>query len=205
MKFQVPALIRWCWKGVVWRENPDKKNIFLTFDDGPIPEVTPKVLDILDNYNAKATFFCVGDNVRKHPETYMEVIRRGHQVGNHTFHHIKGFSFADEEYVDNVQKAANYIDSKLFRPPHGQITHRQIKRLSSDYKIIMWDFITYDYDSTMSVEQIMKIVKKKSRNGSIVVFHDSLKAQKNMLQALPLALEYWEKNGYKIISMRLYK
>ncbi|VBB47979.1 Polysaccharide deacetylase [uncultured Paludibacter sp.] len=198
MKFQVPAMLRWCWKGVTWRENKKEKCIYLTFDDGPIPEVTPKVLDILDEFDVKATFLCVGDNVKKHPETYREVLRRGHRVGNHTFNHIKGFGFSADEYVGNVKKASEYVESKLFRPPHGQITHKQIKRLSSDYRIIMWDFITFDYDKAFSVEKIMKIVRNKTRNGSIVIFHDSLKAEKNVLEALPQALKFWKEEGYEL-------
>lgn len=202
MNIQVPQLIKWCLKSVLWRENSKEKSIYLTFDDGPIPEVTPKVLDILDNFGVKATFFCVGNNVQKNPKTYKEVIRRGHSIGNHTFNHIKGYSFSANEYIKNTQKASEYIESKLFRPPHGQITPTQIKQLKKDYKIVMWDFITYDYDKTFSVEKIMGIVRKKSRNGSIVVFHDSLKAEKNVLEALPQALQFWKNEGYilKMIS-----
>lgn len=202
MNIQVPQLIKWCLKSVLWRENSKEKSIYLTFDDGPIPEVTPKVLDILDNFGVKATFFCVGNNVQKNPETYKEVIRRGHSIGNHTFNHIKGYSFSANEYIKNTQKASEYIESKLFRPPHGQITPTQIKQLKKDYKIVMWDFITHDYDKTFSAEKIMEIVRKKSRNGSIVVFHDSLKAEKNLLEALPQALQFWKNEGYilKMIS-----
>lgn len=202
MNIQVPQLIKWCLKSVLWRENSKEKSIYLTFDDGPIPEVTPKVLDILDNFGVKATFFCVGNNVQKNPKTYKEVIRRGHSIGNHTFNHIKGYSFSANEYIKNTQKASEYIESKLFRPPHGQITPTQIKQLKKDYKIVMWDFITYDYDKTFSAEKIMEIVRKKSRNGSIVVFHDSLKSEKNVLEALPQALQFWKNEGYilKMIS-----
>ena len=199
--YQVPRFVKWFLRDVFWRINPSEKVIYLTFDDGPIPEVTPKVLDILDEFGVKATFFCVGDNVRKHPEFYKEVIKRGHAVGNHTFNHIKGFDYSVDEYVENVKKASEYIQSPLFRPPHGQITPKKIKRLRADYQIIMWDIITYDYDKTFSPEKMMRIVRRKSRNGSIVVFHDSIKAEKNVLETLPKALKFWKEEGYEIKKM----
>lgn len=201
MNYQVPIFIKWFLRDVFWRINPSEKAIYLTFDDGPVPEVTPQVLDILDDFGVKATFFCVGDNVRKHPELYKEVIQRGHAIGNHTFNHIKGFDYSVDEYVENVKKASEYIQSPLFRPPHGQITPKKIKRLRADYQIIMWDIITYDYDKTFSPEKIMRIVRRKSRNGSIVVFHDSIKAEKNVLETLPQALKFWKEEGYEIKKM----
>lgn len=161
------------------------------------------MLEILDDFGVKATFFCVGDNVRKHPEVYKEVISRGHAVGNHTFNHIKGFDYLADEYVENVKKASEYIQSELFRPPHGQITPKKIKRLRADYKIIMWDIITYDYDKTFSAKKIMRLIRRKSRNGSIVVFHDSLKSEKNVLEALPQALTFWKEEGYEVRKIDL--
>jgi len=196
MSIQVPDLLRPLLGKLTWRRDPSSKVIYITFDDGPVPEVTPLVLDLLDKYNIKATFFCVGDNVRKHPEVYAEVVGRGHKTGNHTFNHIKGFSFSEDEYVANVEKAAEYIDSELFRPPYGRIKRSQIKRLQSRYEIIMWDLITYDYDRKLSKESILRNVKHYSRNGSIVVFHDSIKAKDNMFAVLPMAIEYWNSQGY---------
>jgi len=196
MSIQVPDLLRPLLGKLTWRRDSSSKVIYITFDDGPVPEVTPLVLDLLDKYNIKATFFCVGDNVRKHPEVYAEVVRRGHKTGNHTFNHIKGFSFSEDEYVANVEKAAEYIDSELFRPPYGRIKRSQIKRLQSRYEIIMWDLITYDYDRKLSKESILRNVKHYSRNGSIVVFHDSIKAKDNMFAVLPMAIEYWNSQGY---------
>jgi peptidoglycan/xylan/chitin deacetylase (PgdA/CDA1 family) len=196
MSIQVPDLLRPLLGKLTWRRDPSSKVIYITFDDGPVPEVTPLVLDLLDKYNIKATFFCVGDNVRKHPEVYAEVVGRGHKTGNHTFNHIKGFSFSEDEYVANVEKAAEYIDSELFRPPYGRIKRSQIKRLQSKYEIIMWDLITYDYDRKLSKESILRSVKHYSRNGSIIVFHDSIKAKDNMLAVLPMAIEYWNSQGY---------
>lgn len=196
MTFQVPDIVKFLWKDVVWRMNPAEKVIYLTFDDGPNPQITPQVLDILDEHGVKATFFCVGDNVRKYPDTFSEVTSRGHAVGNHTFNHIKGFKFSTADYVANVQKASEYIESRILRPPHGQIKFSQVRALKKNYKIIMWDLITFDYDKNVTPEQISRIVKKQTRNGSIVVFHDSLKAERNVLNVLPVALNFWKNQGY---------
>jgi peptidoglycan-N-acetylglucosamine deacetylase len=196
MNIQFPRLLRPLWGKVVWRKDPSKKVIYLTFDDGPVPEVTPLVLDLLDEHNIKATFFCVGENVQKHPDTFAQVMSRGHKVGNHTFNHLKGFSVKDEEYYDNIDKAAELIDSKLFRPPYGRVTGKQMKKLRDRYAIIMWDVITHDYNKSLSPETIMRTIKRYSRNGSLVVFHDSIKAKENVLAVLPLAIEYWKSKGY---------
>ena len=193
---QFPRFLRPLFGKLTWRVKTDSKLIYLTFDDGPVPEVTPQVLDILDEYGWKATFFCVGDNVRKYPEVYQEVLRRGHRVGNHSFNHIRGYRYSVEDYVANVQKASAYIESHLFRPPHGRITFSQIKALKEDYDIVMWDVITFDYDKTKKPGQIMRTVRNYLRKGSIVVFHDSIKAKDNVLTVLPQALAYWKEKGY---------
>ena len=193
---QFPRFLRPLFGKLTWRVKTDSKLIYLTFDDGPVPEVTPQVLDILDEYGWKATFFCVGDNVRKYPEVYQEVLRRGHRVGNHSFNHIRGYRYSVEDYVANVQKASVYIESRLFRPPHGRITFSQIKALKEDYDIVMWDVITYDYDKKKKAEQILRTVRNYLRKGSIVVFHDSIKAKENVLTVLPQALAYWKEKGY---------
>ena len=198
---QVPDYIQKIWRTPIWRINPDEKSVYLTFDDGPNPKVTPLVLDILDKFGVKATFFCVGENVKKYPEVFREVKRRGHTVGNHTFNHLKGYKSSTQDYVKNVWKADEYVHSNLFRPPHGRIKLSQIRTLKKDFKIIMWDFITYDFDSKVTPDAILKEVRKRTRNGSIVIFHDSLKAEKNMLAALPKALEFWKEEGYEICSL----
>ena len=198
---QIPDFIKLMWRTPVWRINPSEKVIYLTFDDGPNPEVTPRVLDILDEFEAKATFFCVGENVMKYPEIFQEVKHRGHAVGNHTFNHVKGTEKTVKEYVDNVGKAHEYIHSKLFRPPHGRITLSQVNKLKADFKIIMWDFITYDFDRQVTSTEILNEVKLRSRHGSVVIFHDSLKARKNVLEALPEALRYWKKEGYEVKAL----
>ena len=198
---QVPDYIQKIWRTPIWRINPAEKSVYLTFDDGPNPKVTPLVLDILDKFGVKATFFWVGENVKKYPEVFREVKRRGHTVGNHTFNHLKGYKSSTQDYVKNVWKADEYVHSNLFRPPHGRIKLSQIRTLKKDFKIIMWDFITYDFDSKVTPDAILKEVKKRTRNGSIVIFHDSLKAEKNMLAALPKALEFWKEEGYEICSL----
>ena len=197
MNIQFPDVLRPFLGKLLWRKNPSEKVIYLTFDDGPVPEVTPLVLDLLDEYNLKATFFCVGENVEKYPDVYKEVLKRGHKTGNHTYNHLKGIAVSTNEYVTNVEKAATQIDSKLFRPPYGRIKNSQKKALLEDYEIVMWDIITRDYDSRLSPVSIMQNIKRYSRNGSLVVFHDSIKAERNMLTVLPLAIEYWNSKGYR--------
>ena len=181
---------------LVWRKNSSEKVIYLTFDDGPVPEVTPLVLDILDKYRLKATFFCGGENVQKYPELYAKILQRGHKTGNHTFNHLKGISVSSGKYMANVHQASEYIDSKLFRPPYGRITCRQKRLLQSRFQIIMWDLLTCDYNRKLSPESILNNIKRFTHNGSIVVFHDSIKAKDNMLTVLPLAIEFWKNEGY---------
>lgn len=193
---QFPVFLRPLFGRISWRVKTDSKLIYLTFDDGPVPEVTPRVLDILDHYGWKATFFCVGENVHKYPELYQEILRRGHHVGNHSYNHVRGFRLSVKDYVANVKKASELIDSKLFRPPHGRIRLSQIKALRKEYQIIMWDVITYDYDKKKSPEAIFNIIRRYLRKGSIVVFHDSIKAEKNVLSVLPKALTYWKEQNY---------
>lgn len=195
---QPPFLYRMMFAGGVWRiPSENKKTVYLTFDDGPIPEITPWVLDILDKYKIKATFFCVGDNVRKHPEIYAEVINRGHHVGNHTYNHLQGIRTLTKNYIKNVDIAAEYIQSKLFRPPHGHIRLPQFFKLRSKYKIVLWDVVTRDYSKRLTPEEVLENVKHYTRNGSIIVFHDSLKAEKNMKYALPKAIEWLLSEGYE--------
>lgn len=190
---RLPALF---FPSLIWRVKTRSKLIYLTFDDGPVPEVTPQVLDILDAFGWKATFFCVGENVVKYPDLYQEILARGHRTGNHSYNHIRGFRYATEEYVQNVKKASEMIQSKLFRPPHGRIKLAQLKALRKEYDIVMWDVITYDYDRGRSPERILKTIRRNLRKGSVVVFHDSLKAKENVLEVLPKALAFWQSKGY---------
>jgi peptidoglycan/xylan/chitin deacetylase (PgdA/CDA1 family) len=183
-------------KKLIWRKDSSEKVIYLTFDDGPVPEVTPFVLDILDQFNLKATFFCEGENVQRYPELYKQIVSLGHKTGNHTFNHLNGFKETTDEYIYNIDKASEYIDSSLMRPPYGRITHRQKQLIQSRFQIIMWDLLTRDYNRKLTPEFILNNIKRHSRNGSIVVFHDSIKAKDNMLAALPLAIEFWKNEGY---------
>lgn len=194
---QTPDFIRKLIPGAVWRLPQKEKTVYLTFDDGPIPEVTPWVLDLLRKYNIKATFFCVGDNVRKHPEVFKMLVSAGHSVGNHTFNHLQGFKVKSDKYVENVELADTYIRSNLFRPPHGHLRIRQGTRLSKKFRFVMWDVITRDYNRKLSGEYVLNVVKRYVRNGSIIVFHDSIKAEKNMKYALPRAIEFLLSEGYK--------
>jgi len=183
--------------GLTWELPSGNNELFLTFDDGPHPVITPKVLNILDAYEAKATFFCVGENVQKHPETYAHIIERGHRTGNHTFNHMKGWGTEKTEYLDNIRKCRELVDSDLFRPPHGRITKKQAEiLLASAYKIVMWSVLTKDYQQNSNREKLLQNAIRKTEPGSIIVFHDSEKAAENMLFLLPRFLEYFSGKGY---------
>lgn len=184
-------------RGVFRIKDPaDRKTVYLTFDDGPIPESTPWLLDLLDRYGIKATFFMVGDNVRKYPELYAEIIRRGHKAGNHTMHHIRGSREWTAKYIKDVKEASEYIETDLFRPPHGWMRFGQKEMLSHQYRIIMYDLVTRDYSKYVSAEQVVENVKKYSRPGSIIVFHDSLKSRAKLETALPESIEWLRERGY---------
>jgi peptidoglycan/xylan/chitin deacetylase (PgdA/CDA1 family) len=194
---QPPALYRALFPGAIWRMPAEKKCVYLTFDDGPIPRITPWVLDTLDRYGVKATFFCVGDNVRKYPDIYRMIPGRGHRTGNHTYNHVQGLFLPTSRYVDNVEKANACIGSDLFRPPHGHMRLPQVWRLRRSYRLIMWDVVPRDYSPRMTPQGVFNAVKKYTRNGSFIVFHDSLKAEKNITQALPRSIEWLAAEGYE--------
>ena len=179
----------------------NEKSVYLTFDDGPIPEITPWVLDLLDHYGIKATFFCVGDNVRTHPETFRMVVERGHSVGNHTMHHLQGAKVTTARYVADIMEAHALIDSPLFRPPHGLIRWKQAAAIKDNMRIIMYDLVTRDYSKKLTGEQVLDNVRRYVRNGSIIVFHDSLKSESNLRYALPRAIEWLKENGYQFLPI----
>ena len=191
-----PLLYRMLFPETVWRLHFKPRTVYLTFDDGPIPEVTPWVLDTLDQYGIKATFFCVGENVQRNPDLFQEIINRGHSVGNHTMNHMQGAKVKTDVYLDNVEQANNLIHSTLFRPPHGLLRWAQSKVVRSRFAIIMYDLVSHDYSRKLSGEDVLNNIKTYARNGSIIVFHDSLKAEKNMKYALPRAIEWLRKQGY---------
>lgn len=194
---QPPKFIRQLYSRACWRMSASVKAVYLTFDDGPIPEVTPWVLDLLDKYGIKATFFMVGDNVRKHPDEYRMVVERGHCIGNHSYNHLKGFKERTAHYIANVDKADSYLSTNLFRPPHGVMRRNQYNELRKRYRIVMWDLVTRDYSSRLSGEQVLKKVKQYARNGSIITFHDSLRSADNLYYALPRAIEWLLLEGYE--------
>lgn len=181
---------------VIWDKIGNGKTLYLTFDDGPTPGITEKVLDVLDKHNAKGTFFCLGRNVDRHPELYADIIKKGHAVGNHTYSHLKGWDMNNEDYFSDIELASHYIKSNLFRPPYGRIRRSQIKELKDKYKIILWDVMSHDYESRISKERSLRAVIKYAHEGSIVVFHDSLKAWPKLEYILPRVLEEFKGKGY---------
>ncbi|MFB6343890.1 polysaccharide deacetylase family protein [Saccharicrinis sp. FJH62] len=197
-----PLLLQWVTPSLLWRVNTADKEVYLTFDDGPVPEVTPWVLDVLDQYDVKATFFCVGENVAKYPELFQKLQECGHSVGNHTYNHLKLYKTEPGIYRKNIQDAALTNKSSLFRPPHGQINRSMIQWLHAHkFKVVMWDVLPADYDKDRTGQQCFDTVKRKTRPGSIIVFHDSLKAQKNLMEALPLSIEYLLDQGWKFKTL----
>jgi peptidoglycan/xylan/chitin deacetylase (PgdA/CDA1 family) len=188
---------------VCWNFSEIKtKKIFLTFDDGPTPEVTTKVLDILDKYDAKATFFCLGENVEKYPELFNKIIEGKHAVGNHSYRHKNGWFTKNKKCFKDVERANFLINTNLFRPPYGKITPSQIKFLKKQYKIILWDVLSMDYDKRVSKEKCLKNIYRFMSSGSIVVFHDTLKAQEKLFYLLPIVLKKYSKLGFEFVSIK---
>lgn len=197
--YQFPTWIQRLYKGVVWRMNPSSKVVYLTFDDGPIPECTPQVLKILREYGVKATFFMVGENAERYPELLDAVRREGHAIGNHTYHHLKGLSCCNDLYVQDTNKAQSILQTMSFRPPHGRITSSQKKTLRDlGYTIYLWDVLTHDYNPRYKATHLLSVVKQFTRNGSIITFHDSIKSKSRMLEALPQVIEWLQKEGYEL-------
>lgn len=195
---QPPLLYRILFPEAIWRLNRrGRRTVYLTFDDGPVPSQTPWVLDILDRYGIRATFFMVGDNVRRYPELRDEVLRRGHSVGNHSMHHLQGTKTRTARYLDDIREAAEHIPSALFRPPHGIMRWAQSRRIRSDYNIIMYDVVSRDYSRRLTPDQVFDNVRRYTRPGSIIVFHDSDKAAPNMRAALPRAIEWLLSQDYE--------
>ncbi|SMO60140.1 Peptidoglycan/xylan/chitin deacetylase, PgdA/CDA1 family [Saccharicrinis carchari] len=185
-----PLFAKYLLSQLTWRYQHTGNEVFVSFDDGPIPEITPWVLNEADRWGAKLTFFCVGENVHRYPDIFDEIIKRGHKVGNHTYNHLSAWRTDRVKYFDNVRKASSLIESTLFRPPHGQLYPWYVAKLKQSFdKIVMWDVLSKDYDSRLTGSRVFDNVKNYIRPGSIVVFHDSLKAEKNMKYAFPKTLE----------------
>ena len=180
----------------LWRIPAQPKCIYLTFDDGPTPQVTPWVLDVLAQYGVRATFFCVGDNVARYRNVFEQVKAAGHHVGNHTMNHISALAYEPRAYLANVEKANVLIQSQLFRPPHGWLRWGQAELLQRKYRIVMWDLVTRDYSSRLSPDEVVNNVKKYTRNGSIITFHDQPKSWHNLEKALPLSIEWLFSQGF---------
>lgn len=203
---KTPVWLQKLYGECTWKMKGNEKIIYLTFDDGPHPEVTPFVLDRLQQYQAKATFFCIGKNVVEQPQVYQRIIEAGHAVGNHTFNHLDGWKTSDDIYLQNVREAKKYIDSNLFRPPYGRISKFQLKLLTgATCKLtpVMWTVLSGDFDVNLPKEKCLRNVVRKTGNGSIVVFHDSEKANDKLVFALPRVLEYFSEKGYRFEKISL--
>lgn len=209
---KTPLLAKKMFPNYIWDIPSASKTLYLTFDDGPTPDITNWTLDVLDQYNAKATFFCVGKNVKLHPEIFKSIIDNDHTIGNHSYNHIKGWRTSTKNYLANISKAQKTIDSQianhpsefkyLFRPPYGQIRPKQGKALIElGYQIVMWNVLSFDWNNEISPENCLENVLSSAQNGSIIVFHDSLKAQINMTYALPKVLEHFSNKGYNFKSI----
>ena len=197
MFIEQPAVyLRWLYPKALWRTDRHERAVYLTFDDGPIPEATPFILEVLRTEGIKATFFVVGDNVRKYPELFQQILDEGHCVGNLTHNHIGGLRHTIKEYSYNVEKANAYIHSKLMRPPHGWMRLSQYAWLSRKFKVVMWDVVTRDYSKWLTAEDVVDNVKRYARNGSIITFHDSLKSIDKLRTALPQSIKWLKEQGY---------
>lgn len=200
--YKTPIILRLLFGKLLWKIKTKEKAIYLTFDDGPTPEITPWVLSVLDAFDAKATFFCIGKNVVQHPEIFQTTQKAGHAVGNHTHNHLNGWKTASKSYFENTTEAAKHIDSMLFRPPYGKIKPKEIRLLKkAGYTLVMWDVVSADFDQKLSPETCFQNLIRHTKPGSIVVFHDSQKAYENLKVILPRMLTYFTEEGYVFKSI----
>lgn len=205
---KMPKFVPWLYPKRIWAFSRLEPNVYLTFDDGPIPEVTPWVLEQLKSHNAKATFFCIGENILKHPDIFSNIKKEGHEIGNHTYHHLKGTDTETDAYLEDTKKVEQLIGYRpwLFRPPYGKMTKAQAQGIHAlKYHIVMWDVLSYDWYKTISEEKCLDNVLSNIQPGSVVVFHDSLKAERNMRYALPKVLEYIDKKGWKTKAIEIVR
>ncbi len=200
---KTPPLAKKIFCDYLWDIPTEEKVLYFTFDDGPIPEVTPMVLDILKDYSAQATFFCVGENIEKHPHIFQRILDENHAVGNHTHNHLNGWKTPKDVYINNVSKCQKLVNSKLFRPPYGKITREQANTLKSQYTIVMWDILCGDFDKKVTSKNCFGRMKKHAVPGSIIVLHDSIKTKNCVQKALPETLEFFQKQGYRFEKISL--
>lgn len=193
---KAPLLLKLLYPKSIWNLSRAEKTVYLTFDDGPIPELTPYVLDILDSFQVKATFFCVGENIKKNPHLLELILNRGHRVGNHTYNHLNGRKTDTKTYLENVEACQELTQSDLFRPPYGMVRRKQLKSLYKTYRVIMWDILSGDYRLDLSPEDCLSNVLNNVRNGSIIIFHENIKASPRLEYALPRAIESLLAAGY---------
>jgi peptidoglycan/xylan/chitin deacetylase (PgdA/CDA1 family) len=224
---KTPGFVKTLFPNFVWNINTDKKELYLTFDDGPTPGITHWVLQTLKQYNAKATFFCIGNNIEKYPEIFKNILDEGHVVGNHTYNHLKGWKHQTKDYIEDTEKTQNLItptiqklnskpfhsnignlqfenwNLKLFRPPYGKFKTKQSKELQDlGYKIVLWDVLSYDWDKSVAEETCLKNVTSTAKEGSIIVFHDSVKASTNLNYVLPKILKHYAEKGFQFKAIR---
>ena len=198
MFIEQPSIyLRWLYPKALWRMDRHQKSVYLTFDDGPIPEATPFTLDVLDRFDIKSTCCMVGDNARKYPHLLDEVRRRGHRIGNHTHNHIGGLRWMSWRYVKNVEEANELLQTNLFRPPHGWMKWSEYIRLGRRYRVVMWDVVTRDYSRWVTAQDVVNNVKRYVRNGSIITFHDSMKSIEKLKSALPESIQWLKEQGYE--------
>jgi peptidoglycan-N-acetylglucosamine deacetylase len=200
--FQIPFFVPHLFPRILFKKPETQKILYLTFDDGPVPEITEWVLDLLNQYNAKATFFCVGDNISKNPDIFQKIIENGHSVGNHTHNHLNGWQSSRFKYIKNIQICQEILQkynlqTALFRPPYGRITPKQLQTLQKKYQVVLWDVLSYDFDPTISVELSYQKTLQYTENGSVIVFHDSIKAKSKLYKLLPPLLQEWHSQGYE--------
>nr|WP_321453799.1 polysaccharide deacetylase family protein [uncultured Carboxylicivirga sp.] len=203
-KVRPPQMARNFFPGTTWRMPTREKVVYLTFDDGPIEKITPWVMDLLDQYKIKATFFCVGENADNNQQLVQELLQRGHSVGNHAYNHLPAWKCSRSAYIDNIEKARPFIPGNLFRPPHGQLYPWYMSELKRRFsRVVMWDVLSMDYDKRLTKDQVVLNVIKNVRNGSIIVFHDSIKAWDRLSYALPKSIEYILNEGYRFEAIKM--
>jgi peptidoglycan/xylan/chitin deacetylase (PgdA/CDA1 family) len=191
-----PFFLRWIYPNAIWNLPSEQKVVYLTFDDGPTPVITEKIVELLEEYDAKATFFCIGKNIEQHPELFKLVKSKGHHIGSHTYSHINGWKSKSTEYLNDYQKGRELVGSNLFRPPYGRILLNPLQTIQKQDKLIMWDILSKDYDASLTPETVLNNVLKNIEPGAIIVFHDSEKAKKNVLAVLPQLLQNLKQQGY---------